>query len=162
METVVRILFVYVFLMVALRLLGKREFGEMAPFDLVVLLLIPEVFQQAIMGEDFSMTAAVVAASTLMTLVLITSFASYRWKKVGEIVGGRPTVLASEGILIPEAMHRERVSPDEVVAAVRDAGLEELKQVKFVILQSDGRLAVVPWAGTLPVSGIVLERGESV
>src|SRR5690606_12022070 len=143
METVVRILFVYVFLMVALRLLGKREFGEMAPFDLVVLLLIPEVFQQAIMGEDFSMTAAVVAASTLMTLVLITSFASYRWKKVGEIVGGRPTVLASEGILIPEAMHRERVSPDEVVAAVRDAGLEELKQVKFVILQSDGRLAVV-------------------
>ena len=151
METVARVLFVYLFLMVALRLLGKREFGEMAPFDLVVLLLLPEIFAQAILREDFSMTNAVIAASTLFTLVLLTSFASYRWKKVGDVVGGQPTVLASEGTLIPDAMDRERVSPDEVIAAVRDAGLEELRQVKFVILQSDGRLAVVPWARTLPV-----------
>jgi uncharacterized membrane protein YcaP (DUF421 family) len=152
METVARVLFVYLFLMVALRLLGKREFGEMAPFDLVVLLLLPEIFAQAILREDFSMANAVVAASTLFTLVLLTSFASYRWKKVGDVVGGQPTVLASEGSLIPGAMDRERVSPDEVIAAVRDAGLEELGQVKFVILQSDGRLAVVPWARTLPVN----------
>jgi uncharacterized membrane protein YcaP (DUF421 family) len=151
METVVRVFAVYLFLMLALRLLGKREFGELAPFDLVVLLLIPEVFQQAIVGEDFSMTNAVVAASTLFTLVMLTSLLSYRWKRVGDVIGGRPIVLASEGILIPEAMDRERVSPDEVIAAVRDAGLEEMWQVKFVILQSDGRLAVVPWARTLPV-----------
>jgi uncharacterized membrane protein YcaP (DUF421 family) len=162
METVVRIFIVYVFLMIALRLLGKREFGELAPFDLVVLLLIPEVFQQAIIGEDFSMTTAVVAASSLFTLVMLTSIASYRWKKVGEIVGGRPTVLASEGFLIPEAMDRERVSPDEVIAAVRDAGLEEMWQVKFVILQSDGRLAVVPWARTLPVYETAQEGGHRV
>ena len=152
METVARVAFVYLFLMVALRVMGKREFGELAPFDLVVLLLIPEIFSQALAREDFSMTNAVVAASTLLTLVVTTSMASYRWKKVEEVIGGKPTVLASEGQLIPEAMHHERVSPDEVIAAVRDAGIEEMSQVKFVILQSDGKLAVVPWARTLPVT----------
>src|SRR5690606_39689775 len=78
METVVRIVLVYIFIMIALRIMGKREFGEMAPFDFVVLLLIPEMFSQAMTREDFSLTNAFVAVATLLTLVFITSVVSYR------------------------------------------------------------------------------------
>ena len=152
METVLRVAFVYVFLLVALRMLGKREFGELAPFDLVVLMIIPECFQQAMVREDFSMTNAVVAASTLMTLVLLTSIIAYRWRAVGRIIGGSPTILSSAGILIPHNMHRARISPDEVLAAIHEAGLEDLSQTKFVILDSDGRMSVVPWQQPLPVT----------
>ena len=151
METVLRVIFVYVFLLTALRMLGKRELGQLAPFDLLVLMLIPEFFQQAVVLEDFSMTNAVVAASTLLTLVLLTSIASYRWERVGKLVSGSPAVLASAGYLIPENMHRSRVAPDEVFAAIHEAGLEDISQTKFVILDNDGRLAVVPWRQASPV-----------
>lgn len=90
METVTRVLFVYAFLVIALRVLGKREFGELAPFDLAVLMLIPEFFQQAVTGDDFSMTTAVVAASTLLTLVLLTSMIAYRSQKFAQLVAGSP------------------------------------------------------------------------
>lgn len=151
METVLRVAFVYAFLLVALRMLGKREFGELAPFDLIVLMLIPEFFQQAIAREDFSMTNAVIAASTLLTLVLLTSIVAYRWRAFGQVVGGAPTVLASGGYLVPDNMHRARVSPDEIFSALHEAGLEDIAQAKFVILDTDGRMSVVPWRQPLPV-----------
>lgn len=151
METVIRVTFVYLFLLVALRILGKRELGQLAPFDLLVLMLIPEFFQQAVAGQDFSMTNAVVAASTLLTLVLVTSVLAYRSPAAGKLIGGAPTVLASGGYLIPENMHRSRVSPDEVYSALHESGLQEIAQTKFVILDTDGKLAVVPWVQTLPV-----------
>jgi uncharacterized membrane protein YcaP (DUF421 family) len=139
-----RVLFVYVFLVIALRVLGKREFGELAPFDLVVLMLIPEFFQQAVAGEDFSMTNAVVASSTLLTIVLLTSILAYRSQKVSELVAGSPTVLASAGRLVTEQLHRSRVTPDEIYSAIHMSGLEDLSQTRFVILDNDGKIAVVP------------------
>ena len=146
MDTVLRTTFVFFFLLIALRVLGKREFGELAPFDLVVLMIIPECFQQAIMREDFSMTNAVVAGSTILTCVLLTSIVAYRWRAAGRVIGGSPTVLASGGYLIPDNLHRTRLSPDEVYSAIHASGLEDISQTKFVILDADGRLAVVPWA----------------
>ena len=146
-----RVLFVYAFLVIALRVLGKREFGELAPFDLAVLMLIPEFFQQAVTGDDFSMTTAVVAASTLLTLVLLTSMIAYRSQKFAELVAGSPTVLASGGQLIPDHLHRARVTPDEVFSAIHTAGLEDISQTKFVVLDNDGQIAVVPWVQPSPV-----------
>jgi len=145
METILRVTFVYAFLMVALRVMGKREFGELAPFDLVVLLLIPEFFQQAIAREDFSMTNAVVAVGTLLTLVFVTSVLAYRFQAIGSLIAGKPTTLAADGHLIPEHLDHERVTPDEIHDALHASGIQELAQVKWVILETDGKLAVVPW-----------------
>ena len=144
METILRVGFVYLFLMVALRVMGKREFGELAPFDLVVLLLIPELFAQALLREDFSMTNAIIATSTLLTCVFLTSVLSYRFPKIGTLVAGKPAVLAADGAFVPDNLDRERVAPEEVMEALHASGLEELGQVKWVILEADGRLAVVP------------------
>lgn len=145
METILRITFVYIFVMIALRVMGKREFGQLAPFDLVVLLLIPEIFSQAMVREDFSMTNAVVGVGTLLSLVFLTSLLAYRFRTFGQVVAGSPNTLVSKGALVPDHMHHERVGPDEIYEALHTAGLEDLGQVKWVILETDGRLAVVPW-----------------
>lgn len=152
METILRVAFVYVFLMVALRVMGKRESGQLAPFDLVVLLLIPEFFSQAVAREDFSMTNAVIAVGTLLTLVFATSVLAYRFRGFGKVVAGSPSTLVSEGYLIPEHMGHERIGPDEIHEAMHASGLQQMSQVKWVILETDGRLAVVPWDQLAPVT----------
>lgn len=145
METVVRVAILYLFILVGLRLLGKREFGEMAPFDLVVLLLIPEIASQALLREDFSMTNALVALSTLLCLVFLTSLLSYRSRLAGKAIGGVPTVLVRHGFLVTENLDRERVRPDEVLEAMHMVGLYRMDQVQWAILETDGRISIIPW-----------------
>lgn len=150
MGIVLRVVVIYFLIMAGLRVMGKREFGELAPFDLVVLLLIPEIVSQALVGEDFSVTSAAVALATLLTLVFATSLLSHRFHAVGRAIAGSPTVVVSQGRLVPQAMNVERVNPDEVVDALHRAGLEHTGQVKWAILQTDGRIAIVPWVAPEP------------
>jgi uncharacterized membrane protein YcaP (DUF421 family) len=145
METVVRIILIYVFLMVALRLMGKREFGELAPFDFVVLLLIPEMFSQAMVREDFSLTNALIAVSTLLSLVFMTSLLNYRFPRFGKVVAGEPAVLVRHGCLVAKTLDRERVAPGEVLDAMHAAGLHRMEEVRWAILETDGRITVIPW-----------------
>jgi uncharacterized membrane protein YcaP (DUF421 family) len=144
METVIRVAVVYVFLMLALRILGKRELSEMSPFDLVTLLLVPELFQQALVRDDFSMTNAIVGVSTLFTLVFLTSLLTHRWSRFGRVVEGSPTVLVQDGKLFARAMNRERVHADELIGEMHKAGIERVAQVKWAILGTDGKIAFIP------------------
>lgn len=145
METVIRIVLIYVFLMVGLRLMGKREFGELAPFDFVVLLLIPEMFSQAIVREDFSLTNALIAVSTLLVLVFTTSLLNYRFSGFGKAIAGVPAVLVRHGYLVPAALEKERVAPSEVLDAMHAAGLHRMEEVRWAILETDGRITIIPW-----------------
>jgi uncharacterized membrane protein YcaP (DUF421 family) len=147
METVVRVFITYAFVTAGLRLAGKRTFGQLSPADLVLLMLIPEFFQQAIALEDFSMTNAVVATSTLLLLAVITETLSYRFPKVGEVVNGGPVTVVSRGSLRSDKMDLERLSPDEILDAMHKAGLERIEQVKWAVLYPDGTVTVVPWGG---------------
>jgi uncharacterized membrane protein YcaP (DUF421 family) len=144
MEIVVRIAVIYVFLLVALRLMGKREFGQLSPFELVTLLLIPEILTEALHQGETSLTAAFVGISTLMILVFLTSLVSYRFPRVAHITEGQPVVLVSHGSLIPAAMDRERVSTQEIEAEMRKAGLERLEEVRWGVLETDGSISFVP------------------
>lgn len=155
METVLRVAILYLFIMVGLRLLGKREFGELAPFDLVVLLLIPEIASQALLREDFSMTNALIALSTLLVLVFLTSMLSYRSRTAGRLIGGVPSVLVRHGYLVTENLDRERVRPDEVLEAMHTVGLSRMDEVQWAILETDGRISIIPWSrsGQAPPPG---------
>lgn len=144
METILRVLFVYVFLLFALRVMGKREFSEFTPMELVTLLLIPEMLQQALIGNDPSLTNSIVAACTLLLLVFVNSVLTYRMPGLERAVESSPSVLAHEGRMIERNLRRERVTPDELLAAIQMQGYEELGQVKWAILQSNGQIAVVP------------------
>jgi uncharacterized membrane protein YcaP (DUF421 family) len=137
--------------MVGLRLMGKREFGELAPFEFVTLLLIPEILTDALTRNDSSLTNGILGVSTLLSLVFVTSVVSYRFQAVGRLTEGEPMVLVKHGYLVPSVMHRERVSPAEVHAEMHKAGLERLDQVKWGVLETDGKLSFIPWeaGGTL-------------
>lgn len=145
METVWRVALIYLFLMVGFRIMGKRELGQLGPFDLVVLLLIPELVSQAMIREDFSLTNAFIAVSTLLMLVFFTSVLTHLSKRAGAIVEGEPSVLIHRGFLVPETMNRERISPDEILGEMHKAGIETTSQVKWGILGTGGNITFIPW-----------------
>jgi uncharacterized membrane protein YcaP (DUF421 family) len=145
METVLRVFIVYIFVMLGLRMLGKREFGELAPFDLVVLLLIPEIVSSALVREDFSLTNALVGVATLLSLVFLTGLLSYRFTAFGGMIAGAPAVLVRHGYLVPQNLNRERVRPGEIMEAMHQVGLYRMEQVQWAILETDGRISIVPW-----------------
>jgi uncharacterized membrane protein YcaP (DUF421 family) len=143
-DTVLRIAFVYFALMVALRVLGKRELSEMSPFELVTLLMIPEIFSPALAREDYSMTHATIGAATLFTLLFLTSALTFRFKGAERVVEGKPTVLVRNGQFLERNMQHERVTPDEVLTEMHKSGVEQLEEVRWAILEMDGKIAIVP------------------
>jgi uncharacterized membrane protein YcaP (DUF421 family) len=144
METALRVAFIYFFLMAAMRLMGKREFSQLSPMEFVSLLLIPEIVSQSLVRDDYSITTAIIGVSTLLMLVFFTTVIVQFSPRAEKIIQGSPTILAESGKLMVENMNRERVTADELDSEIKLAGLEELKQVKWAILQSDGKIAIIP------------------
>ncbi|HEX7025606.1 MAG TPA: YetF domain-containing protein [Gammaproteobacteria bacterium] len=157
MDTVIRIVIFYVAILVGMRVLGKREFAQMSPLELVTLLLIPEIVSQSLVTEDFSIVNGLIGLGTLFSLVFINSTLMHRYKKFESAVSGKPSLLVYRGRFIEEAMNKERVTPDEVYAAMRMFGLEDLAQVKWAILEADGRIAIIPENPDDPVKRPSLE-----
>jgi uncharacterized membrane protein YcaP (DUF421 family) len=144
METVIRVFLLYLFIIVGLRILGKREFSQMSPIELVTLMLIPDILSQSLVHDDFSLTNGIVAITTLFSLTFITSLLAHRSKRAERLIGGVPVILVQDGTLIEGAMNRERVSVDELYAQLHQNGLQMLAQVRWAILETDGRIAIVP------------------
>jgi uncharacterized membrane protein YcaP (DUF421 family) len=144
METVLRVAVIYLFVLVGLRVLGKREFGQLSPLELVTLLMIPEIVSQALTRDDYSLTNALIGVSTLFVLVFLTSVLVHRFKKLELAVSGAPTVLVSHGELRRDALDTNRVTTDELFSEMHKSGLDELTQVKWAILEPDGHIAIVP------------------
>ena len=144
MSTVIRIAFIYVFVMIGLRIIGKRELSQLAPRELVMLLLIPELFSQAALGEDFSMTNATIAFTTLLMLVFWTSVLTFLSPSASRLVDAAPTVLVRRGEIIEGSLDRERITVEEVFSEMRHVGLTELSQVDWAILEGDGKISIVP------------------
>jgi uncharacterized membrane protein YcaP (DUF421 family) len=143
MEVVWRVTVIYLIVFAGLRVLGKREFGQLSPLELVTLLMIPEIVSQALTGEDYSITAGAVGVATLLLLVFLTSLLMHRFKKAEMMIAGEPTVLVSHGKLLEDAMNVTRVTPDEVFSEMHKAGLWTLDQVAWAILEPDGAIAIV-------------------
>ena len=144
METVVRITIVYIFIVFGLRVLGKRQFSELSPLELVTLLLIPELVAQALVREDFSMTNALIGVSTLFALSFLSATLTYKSKKAQDVIFGTPSVLVQHGHFVQENLDKERVPTGDVFAAMHEVGLERLEQVKWAVLEQDGRISIVP------------------
>src|SRR5690554_1793574 len=144
METVLRVLFVYLFLLFALRVMGKREFSEITPIELIMLLLIPELLQEALIGHDPSLTNSLVATCTLLVLVFLNSIVTYLNPRAERVVESTPSVLAYEGRMVERNMRKERITPDELFSSIQLQGYDKLEQIKWAILQSNGQIAVIP------------------
>ena len=145
MEPVLRALAVYLFLLVVMRAAGRRTLAEATTFDFVLLLIISEATQNAMIGDDFSLTNAFLVILTLITLDIGFSLAKRRWPRVDKWVDGVPTVLIENGQPIGNRMFLARVSLDDVLEAARRLhGLERMDQVKYAVLERSGGISIVP------------------
>ncbi len=140
---ILRCTVVYVLLLLALRLTGKRQLGQFTPFDFAVLLIVSNAVQNAMTGPDTSLVGGIVGAGTLFGLNYLLSVLSSRFKIFGHDVLGDPTVLINDGHLITDHLQRERVSADDVLMAMREHGVENIMQVKHAILETDGTISIV-------------------
>lgn len=138
-----RVAVLYLFIVIGLRILGKRELSELSALELVTLLLIPEFVQQAFMGEDSSMIAAITGISTLLGIVFVMSALKYLFPSVEKAVDGQAAILVADGKFVVENLHKERVTPEEILTEMHLAGLERLDQVKWSILEADGKIAFI-------------------
>ena len=145
METVIRVALIYLFVLFSLRVMGKREFSQLSPLELVTLLLIPELAAQALVREDFSLVNALIALSTLFVLVFISTLLQYHSRKASKAISGSPSVLVSDGELIEKNLNEERVGAEEIFSEMHKAGFAELSQVRWAILETDGSIAIVPY-----------------
>jgi len=144
METVILVTVTYFFVWACFRVLGKRELTKMAPFEFVTLLLIPQMFSRALTRQDYSITNAIIAASTLLLLVFLTSVLVYQSPRFAAIVLPKSTILVDNGHFIESHLNQERISPVEVFDAMHRSGIERLEEVRWALLQANGKIAIVP------------------
>ena len=145
-ETIWRVTFIYAFLLLAFRLSGKREVGQMSPFELVTLLLIPEIFSSALNRSNDSLALASVGVGTLCLLVFFTGLLTFRSSKAEAVLEGEPAILVRDGKFIERNLRRERVTPEEVFSEMHLSGVEHIEDVRWAILESEGKIAIVPAA----------------
>lgn len=134
----------YTALLVGLRLAGKRELGQMTTFDLVVLLIISNAVQNAMVGPDSSLNGGILAAFTLLAVNWAIDRLGLRLPWVRQRLIGSPTVLVNDGAFVEEHLRREGVSEDDVMQALREHGVDHLREVKIAVLEVDGTISVVP------------------
>ena len=140
-EKMLRPLLVYVFLIVGLRLAGKRELAQLNPFDLVVLLTLSNTVQNAIIGEDNSVTGGVLGASTLLLVNYVLVRFISRHEKLERIIEGEPDVLIEDGILKTDCLMKEAITLLEMQAAAHKQGFTSLDEVDRAVLDPNGNIA---------------------
>jgi uncharacterized membrane protein YcaP (DUF421 family) len=143
-EYILRAVLIYVFLLVLLRLTGRRQVGQLAPFDLVLLLVLSNAVQNAMNGGDNSLLGGLILAVTLVVLNYGLGVATYRSKRLERLVEGRPEVLVHNGKLFPKVLARANITHHELDAALRHAGYASVEEVRYVVLENNGSITVVP------------------
>lgn len=141
-ELLLRVILIYGFLLVLLRLSGKRQVGQLAPFDLVLLLVLSNSVQNAMNGGDNSVLAGLISAAGLVGLNYLVGLATYKSKRIEALVEGRPEILIHDGRLYSDVMEREKLTHHELNAALRAAGCACVEEVHFAVLENNGAITV--------------------
>jgi uncharacterized membrane protein YcaP (DUF421 family) len=145
MESVIRPAFVYLFVLVLLRLTGKRTLAQITTFDFVLLLIISEATQQALIGEDNSMINSAIVVSTLIGLNILMSLLKQRSPWFDRLLDDIPLVIVADGKPLKDRMQKARVDEDDVLDAARENhGLESMDQIRHAILERDGQISIIP------------------
>jgi len=142
-EKILRPIFVYAFLVISLRLSGKRELVQLNPFDLVVLLTLSNTVQNAIIGDDNSVSGGIIGATSLLTVNYLVVRFLYGHKRIDQLVEGHSDVLIENGAVRLDRLKKELISPTQLEAAARKQGFESLNDVQKCILEPGGNLTFI-------------------
>ena len=141
-ELVLRGVIVYVFLLIILRITGKRQTGQLAPFDLVLLLVLSNAVQNAMNGGDNTVLGGIISATTLIALHYAVAFITYKSRKMEAWIEGTPRALIHNGVLNEEVMRGELLTHHELAAALRAAGCTSVEQIHAATLENNGQITV--------------------
>ena len=142
-EIVLRSGVVYLFIVIALRLFGKKEFAQLSLIDFVFILLISNSVQNAMVGPDSSLKGGLVAAATLFLLNFILKHVLYKNKKLNELLQGEPVMLIHGGNVIEKNLEKEKITLNELLAAVREHGVSGIDMVDLAVLETDGNISIL-------------------
>lgn len=152
-ELVIRAMIVYVALVLLVRLTGKRQIGQLSPFDLILLLILSESVQNAMTANEDSITGGIILATTLVALNYLVGIITFRSEKAERIIQGHPEILVRNGQVIVPVMTKAKISEQELESALREAGFFKLDDVKLAILEDNGRVSVQGYESPKDKSG---------
>lgn len=145
MNPVVRGLAVYLFVYVVFRILGKRSLSEITTFDFVLLVIISEATTDALIGEDYSLVACFIMVCTLVGIDYLFSVIKNKSKWFQVVSEGAPLIIVEHGKPLTKRMKKSRVDEEDVLEAAREThGLERMSQIKYAVLERDGKISIIP------------------
>jgi uncharacterized membrane protein YcaP (DUF421 family) len=144
MDIVLRSAVIFVFMMIVVRLLGRRELSKMEPFDLLILVVIADFVQQGVTQQDYSVTGAVLAVGTFGLLIVATSWLAWRFPRTRPLLDGNPVVLVEDGKPIMDNLRRERISIEELAAQARLQQIASMSTIRWAILETNGDISFIP------------------
>jgi uncharacterized membrane protein YcaP (DUF421 family) len=148
MEAVVRGATIYLVILILFRISGNRSLGHITSFDFVLLLIISEATQQALLGDDSSIVSALLVIITMVSLDIGISLWKQRTPRVDRLIDGVPILIVADGKPLKDRMDKERVDENDVLAAARERqGLERMDQIKYAVLERNGGISIIPIDG---------------
>jgi uncharacterized membrane protein YcaP (DUF421 family) len=147
-ELILRGTVVYAFLLVLLRITGKRQIGQLSPFDLVLLLVLSNAVQNSMNGGDNSLVGGLISATTLVALNYGMSYATFKNKKLEALIEGRPQVIIHNGRVFEEVMRSAKLTHHELSAALRRSGCTCAEEVQIAVLENNGSISIVTRAAS--------------
>ncbi|MFV3415926.1 DUF421 domain-containing protein [Pseudomonas nitroreducens] len=145
MDSVLRAVTLYLFLVILFRLVGKRALADVSTFDLLLLMIISEATQQAMLGEDFSTTNALLVIITLVVMDVLFSLLKLRHPFIDRMIEGTPTLIVEYGRPLKERLLEARLREEDVLLEARQSqGLERMEQIRFAILEKNGKISIIP------------------
>jgi uncharacterized membrane protein YcaP (DUF421 family) len=143
MDIVLRAIVLYAFIVLVMRVIGRRELSSMTPFDLVLLIILGDAIQQGLTQDDYSVTGAVLAVATIATLQVFTSYLSFRSSRARNLLEGQPIVIVDHGEVVQENLKRERMTEDEIAEEMRQQQISSLDEVQWAIIESNGSISFI-------------------
>jgi uncharacterized membrane protein YcaP (DUF421 family) len=147
MDIALRAVVLYAFLIFLMRVLGRRELSSLSAVDLVLLIVLGDAIQQGLTQDDYSVTGAVIAVSTIGAMQVLTSYLTFKSRRARNILEGEPIVIVQDGKVIERNMSRERMTAEEIAEAMRVQQIGTFDEVAWAILESNGSISFIKKAG---------------
>jgi uncharacterized membrane protein YcaP (DUF421 family) len=143
MDIALRALFLYAFVIFVMRIIGRRELSSLGAIDLVLLIVLGDTIQQGLTQDDYSVTGAVIAISTIAAVQVATSYLSFRSRRARTVLEGNPIVIIQDGELLEKNLRRERMTRDEVAEEMRMQQIASFAEVQWGIVENNGQISFV-------------------
>ncbi|MFL5916140.1 MAG: DUF421 domain-containing protein [Gaiellaceae bacterium] len=144
MDIALRAVFLYAFLVFLMRVIGRRELSSLSAVDLVLLIVLGDAIQQGLTQDDYSVTGAVIAVSTIAALQVGSSYLSYKSRRARRVLEGEPIVIVQDGKLIERNLKRDRLTESDVAEEMRAQQIASVEDVEWGILESNGAMSFIP------------------